>query len=81
MAVTAAGIRLLAHFSALEEPRDGLEQESQTRQEGNRKLVDCVKRERVQQRQVNREIINALADEQEKLDWLHYEVSRASRRP
>jgi hypothetical protein len=33
------------------------------------------------ERQMNREIISALADEQERLDWLHYEVSRASRRP
>jgi hypothetical protein len=67
--------------AAVDDLRDGLEQESQTRREENRKMADWVKRERVRQRQVNREIISALADEQEQLDWLHYEISKASRRP
>jgi hypothetical protein len=65
--------------AAVDDLRDGLEQESQTRREENRKMVDWVKLERVRQRQVNREIIGALADQQEQLDQLHYDFSKASK--
>jgi hypothetical protein len=65
--------------AAVDDLRDGLDQESQTRREENMKMVNWVKRDRVNQREITNAIIAVLANQQEQLDWLHYEGSKASK--